>query len=137
MHKNWSSEKNQYFAPIDVSSTAFTYEDIIFKYVLSEYGVEKMHLASDIGTNFEKKLFEGTSAYHFDGHKVGQYFKNICEKDGIKTIDSVVKDVIVNNKGEVTSIVLKNSVSVKSTAISFKNFFATFCINSLLIIFFI
>lgn len=114
MHKNWTSEKKQYFAPIDISSTAFTYEDIVFKYVLSKYGVEKMHLASDIGTNFEKKIFHGTSAYHFDGHKVGQFFKNICEKDGIKTIDGVVKDVIVNNKGEVTSILLKNSVSVKS-----------------------
>ena len=114
MHKHWTPEKNQYFAPIDVSETAFTFEDRIFKYALSKYGVEKMQLASVIGTNYENKLYQNTSAYHFDGHKVGKFFKEICEKDGVKTIDAVVKDVELNDKGDVTSITLDNSSVIKS-----------------------
>jgi len=114
LHKNWLGDNNQYFAPIDTSSTAFDYEDTFFKYALSHFGKNKMHLCSQIGIDFEKDNYKNSGAFHFDGHKVGKYFKNLCEKDGVKTIDSVVNDVIVNNNGDITSIILENSQNIKS-----------------------
>lgn len=114
MHKNWLGNNGQYFAPIDVSPTAFAYEDLIFKYVYAKYGKEKMHISSEIGINYEKRDYSNTSAFHFDGHKVGKYFKNECEKDGVVTIDSIVNDVVINDNGDITSIELENGQSVKS-----------------------
>ena len=112
LHQNWTGDNTKYFAPIDVSSTGFSYEDVMFKYVLSQYGVNKMHLSSEIGINYEKKEFHKTSAYHFDGHKVGKFFKSICEQDGVKVIDDVIEDVILENEN-VSTLILKNSKSIK------------------------
>lgn len=114
MHKNWLGNNGQYFAPIDVSPTAFAYEDLFFKYVYAKYGKEKMHISSEIGINYEKRDYSNTSAFHFDGHKVGKYFKNECEKDGVVTIDSIVNDVAINDSGDITSIELENGQNVKS-----------------------
>jgi len=114
MHKNWLGNNGQYFAPIDVSPTAFAYEDLFFKYVYAKYGKEKMHISSEIGINYEKRDYSNTSAFHFDGHKVGKYFKNECEKDGVVTIDSIVNDVAINDSGDITSIELENGQNLKS-----------------------
>ena len=114
MHKNWLGDNTQYFAPIDTSSTSFDYEDTFFKYALCHFGKNKMHLCSQIGIDYERDYYGNSGAFHFDGHKVGKYFKELCEKDGVKVIDSVVNDVIVNNNGDVTSLNLENGQNIKS-----------------------
>lgn len=105
-HKNWNGRDYGYFAPIDSSNTWYQYQDYIFKYVLAKYGREKMHLASSIGLEFEKKAYNGIYACHFDGHKVGKFFKSICEQDGVVTIDNQVKHINLDETGDIGSLEL-------------------------------
>lgn len=106
-HKNWSGDGTGYFAPIDSTTSWYEYEDYIFKHTLSQYGKEEMHLASPLGVDFATKNWSVPSAVHFDGHKVGQFFKRICEKDGVKVIDAVVNKIDVKD-GAITKLVLDN-----------------------------
>jgi tryptophan halogenase len=111
-HKNWNGKDYGYFAPIDSSPSWYQYQDHVFKYVLAKYGREKMHLASYIGLEFENQKFNNTYACHFDGHKVGQFFKKICVEDNVQTIDSVVKNVNTSENGDIVSIDLDNGKRV-------------------------
>jgi hypothetical protein len=112
-HQNWKGDNQGYFAPIDSSTSWFHYEDYIFKYVLSQYGKKNMHLASPLGVDFAKKNWKTPSALHFDGHKVGKFFKKLCEADGVVTIDAVVDDIIVDN-GKIQKLILDNNVEIES-----------------------
>jgi hypothetical protein len=112
-HNNWSIKGDSYFAPLDFSPTAFSPNDYIFKYIFSNYGKEKMHLASEIGINFERKNYR-YDAFHFDGHKVGNFFKNECKKDNIKIYDSVVKNVNFDIDGNIKSIILEDGYELES-----------------------
>ena len=112
-HKNWTGDNTGYFAPIDSSPSWYSYQDHIFKYVLAAFGKEKMHLASSIGQNFDAGERGSVSAVHFDGHKVGQFFKSICKKDGVKIIDAVVVDATVDNN-QISTVVLDNGQILKS-----------------------
>jgi hypothetical protein len=101
-HHGWSPHVKEYFAPLDVSPTGFSLDDYLFKYVLVNYGAEKIHLASKIGIEYEEKKYSAY-ALHFDGHKVGNYFRSLCINDGIKFLDREILDVDINN-GEVYSV---------------------------------
>ena len=113
-HKNWGVKKESYYAPLDVSPTGLTNNDYIFKHVLSTYGKEKMHLASRIGQNYENNIYYNYSAFHFDGHKVGNFFKEECLKDGVKVYDSIVTDSKVDESGNVKSIFLEDGYEIES-----------------------
>jgi flavin-dependent dehydrogenase len=112
-HNNWSVDGDSYYAPLDVSPTAFTPNDYIFKHVFSKYGKEKMHLASEIGINFERKTYR-YDAFHFDGHKVGNFFKNECKRHNVKIYDSIVKNVNLDDHGNIKSINLDDNYELES-----------------------
>ena len=112
-HKNWTGDGSSYFAPLDASPTWTELEDTDFKYFYHKYGKEKMHLASEIGQQFANKDRTVSSAFHFDGHKVGKFFKNICLEDGVKVIDDVVETVNTNGK-TITSLDLKSGLKIDS-----------------------
>jgi tryptophan halogenase len=107
-HINWSPNNTTYFAPLDVSPTAFESDDYILKHVLSNN--LNTHLASKVGIEYENGIFTNTYAMHFDGHKVGNFFKNICVNEhNNKVIDSVVSKVTLNKDGFVDSLLLENN----------------------------
>ena len=110
-HINWTGDKSSYFAPLDFSPSAFTLNDLIFKYVLANVSKENIHLASEIGIRHFHKIEDRYEALHVDGHKVGQFFKNILSKT-VYTIDSVIKDINVNNFGDVESIILDDGKNI-------------------------
>lgn len=112
-HQNWKGDNTGYFAPIDSTSSWFEYEDYIFKHVLSHYGKKQMHIASPLGIDFALKNWNVPSAVHFDGHKVGQFFKNVCKKDGVEVIDAVVKNITVKD-GSIQQLHLDNDQSVSA-----------------------
>ena len=70
-----------------------------------------MHVASPLGLDFANKQWNSPSAVHFDGHKVGQFFKRVCEKDGVKVIDAIVKETITEND-IVTKLILDNEEEI-------------------------
>jgi hypothetical protein len=113
-HINWNKEKSSYFAPIDGSFEGIRYPDIGLNHVLSTFGNEKAYLASHIGQCFENGYFpSGGHAFHFDGRKIGPYFKNILERNiNVSFIDDVIEDVVVSSAGNIEKIVLKNNKDV-------------------------
>lgn len=113
-HRWWNTSKESYFAPLDGSPTAFSINDYIFKYVLSSRRKAKMHLSSNIGIQYENKNY-GHYAFHFDGHKVGKFFREECTIDGVKVYDSVVHKVNVDpSTNDIESIVLDDGYVLES-----------------------
>jgi hypothetical protein len=110
-HENWSVDKDSYFAPLDGSPTWFEYDDKVFKYAFSKYGKEKLHLASYIGHQYENRNFSTPPAFHFDGKKVGDFFKKQCN-DAIKLIDSEVNEIELNDNGFVKSVIINNGEKI-------------------------
>jgi flavin-dependent dehydrogenase len=113
-HKNWTAEKSSYFAPLDGSATSNQNPDLDFLDVLSKYGADKMHLASNIGQHFEAKQFPSYYALHFDGHKIGSYLKRHLEKEKITVIDSIVKDIALDDDKNVKHLVLEDNTTVEA-----------------------
>lgn len=114
-HINWAKDKSYYFAPVVGTVTPKSTPDHIFNYVISEYGVEKAHLASDTGQAYEANKYpiKGDFGLHFDAFKVGEYVKNYLIKYyNVKCIDSTIKNVNLKSNGFVESISLENDVLV-------------------------
>ena len=102
-HNNWKGDGTGYFAPIDGSETDSWYEDALFKYGVAGGGSENMHQISPHGWAFHNKDFSGEpNAVHFDGWKVGQFFKK--HTPGINLIDSVVNDIIIGDDGDIKQV---------------------------------
>lgn len=108
-HRDWKTLKHSYYGPIDGSRTAGQLPDVSLCYALKND--IPVHLMSEDGfyiehkkTNFwydENGKFENTKshAYHFDGHKVGQYFKKICMADSVNHKDSEIIEVLCDENG--------------------------------------
>jgi hypothetical protein len=122
-HKGWTNDIDKhYYGPIDGSSTAGDIPDVNFLYALGYKDKELLHRATPIGilidekksTYFDEKSTSANHAYHFDAHKVGQYFKKICMSEGVKCIDTEVNEVILNEAGFIKSLKLANYQELES-----------------------
>lgn len=112
-HINWSKNKKTYFAPLDTSPTGFDLDDYFLKYILYKNKNLNTHLSSTIGIKYQNRIFNDTNAFHFDGNKVGEFFKNICVSEHNNVvIDSIVKNIKLNNNGHVEYIQLDNGQNV-------------------------
>jgi flavin-dependent dehydrogenase len=108
LHKNWTGDNSSYFAPLDGTNSAFHFDDNFFKYAFYKFGKEKMHVGSNIGKDFSKHKWNQPTAFHFDGHKVGKFFKKICDADRIKHIDDVVTEINHDENKNIISLNLDN-----------------------------
>jgi flavin-dependent dehydrogenase len=114
-HVGWSPKIPSYFAPIDASNTAFELDDQILKYVLLQYGGKNIHLLSKLGIQYSHEDYlSGYTAFHFDAFKIGTFFKEKCVRDGVKVIDSVVKDATIDPNGFIKNIILEGGVQLES-----------------------
>jgi hypothetical protein len=112
---DWSGNGKSYISPIDGSITSQLPFDYTFAYSLAEYDIGKMHLCSQDGILIENNkdtlsLPDGPAAYHFDAHKVGKYFKKICPN--VKSIDGEVLDVLLDENGFVSKLILKDKTEI-------------------------
>ena len=109
-HVDWSSKRaGGYFAPLDGSPTGDMSPDLVFNYVLSNFGTTKAHLASYIGQSYGSDLFPEKAAFgfHFDAHKVGKYFRKELENlPNVRVIDAKINEVKLNKQGEISSLLL-------------------------------
>lgn len=117
-HIGWGPNKdNFYYGPIDGSPTSNDPADIAFQFALGHVGQQDLHVATELGYKIEheKNSFQeakGNHAYHFDAHKVGQYFKKLCSD--VTHIDSEVTKVNLHSEtGYITSVLLSNSQEVE------------------------
>ena len=122
--QNWKGDGKYYYSPFHGSST--DYHPIDSNFLTSILKYDKSHLSSlhswmmdDKLSTFIKRngrIVSGLDnhSYHFDGHEVGKYFKDVCVKKGIKVIDSEVLDTNFDNNEYLKSIKLSNGDVVES-----------------------
>ncbi len=121
-HKGWTNNINQsYVGPIDGSTTWHQNVDVNFLHAASQLPLDEIHRSSAGGfliknkkSSFSRDFSEqiDAHAYHFDAHKVGQYFKEICESNGVKCINNEVVDVILNEQGCISELLLKDAEKI-------------------------
>lgn len=111
-HNNWKEQGHSYFAPIDLSPTASYNVDYIFNYGLHHFGSEKFYLASKLGLRYDNEIYNLGSGLHFDGHKVGKFFKEKSETLGVTTIDATISDVSLNESGNVDYVLLDSGQKI-------------------------
>lgn len=114
--KDWKGINSEYISPIQPTNTAqksidldllsFVLHDEYYNSVLAGYLMNK-----GLSTfKKDRKNFLKSHAYHFDAHKVGQYFKKICTNNGVTNIKGTVSEVIKNPiNGFVKSVKLKDT----------------------------
>lgn len=111
-HQNWSGDGTGYFAPLDGTESWAEWEDHLFKYAYAAVGKDKMHVASPLGYDYESKNYH-PAAFHFDGHKVGEFFKKKCLAKGATIIDAVVEEIQKDKSNNIVSINLDNQQTIK------------------------
>jgi tryptophan halogenase len=117
---NWHGDGTSYIAPIDNTIEVSEHSDpVLIEHCLTQ-GLDRVHLSTICGNLAEHNLSSidrdlkttyGYNAYHFDGHRVGQYFKRLALPGCHTVIDSEVDSVAVDN-GLVTSVTLATGESV-------------------------
>jgi tryptophan halogenase len=112
--KDWMGTDTEYLSPIEPSPTYLNFVDYAYYYALLQ---KKMHLASAGGYAMEneystyqtnKRVTNGAHSYHFDAHKVGEYFKSVCLKNGVHHIDAELGELYRNESGNLDSVSLKD-----------------------------
>lgn len=109
-HINWTGDGSEYFAPLDGSSTSGMAPDIEFCQALID-DPSKFHVASNLGRMYEAKQIAGSS-YHFDAHKISEYFSDIAIRSGVKHIDAEVWSVKTNPSEYITEIVCHDGTTI-------------------------
>jgi tryptophan halogenase len=109
--KDWNGVGTEFLSPIQASNTVGynldgeflsaamdgNYYDASISGYLMDRGL------TDFNTNLKQNM--NVHAYHFDAHKVGEYFKKVCIENGIKHIDAKVDDININpSTGECDSV---------------------------------
>lgn len=118
--KDWNGIGTEYLSPIEPPTTKQNNVDVALLHHIFE---GKPHLACDTGYLMDKGLstyfhnkssYTGNHSYHFDAHKVGQYFKKIALKHGASVIDSEVLELNRNSiDGSLKSVKLSNGETIE------------------------
>ena len=111
--KDWNGDGKAFFEPLQPTQTFPDNVDIDFL-LASTYA--ESYLASPTGPMWDHNKVPfysinfnptGGYSYHFDAHKVGQYFKEVALKNGVKYIDAEVGEFDINtNTGNLESVKL-------------------------------
>jgi len=122
--KNWKGDGGSLYSPLHLSGTSLLPVDKLFLASILKYGKsDKASLNSwildDNLSTFDKKYKKlnpqiANHAYHFDGHAVGQYFKDVCIKFGVTIIDAEVEDTIFDENENLKYVKLTNGETIQS-----------------------
>ncbi len=113
---DWSGDGEYYISPITGSYTSHMPLDYSFLHVFSTMAKNKLHTSSADGLLIEHNrdtltTINGPAAYHFDAHKVGQYFKKVCGST-VNHIESEIQDVVLSESGNIQSLKLSNGADL-------------------------
>jgi len=122
-HRDWKELGHEYISPIDGPITNAVGTDYLLCHAIEND--LPLHTASFDGAYIEQSLSSfykeeqsdnianmHSHAYHFDAHKVGQYFKKVCG-ESVKSIDSEVIEIDVDETGDIKSISLSNGQTIE------------------------
>jgi tryptophan halogenase len=123
-HRDWRGLGHEYIAPLDGTQSNSVGTDYLLCHAL--VNDLPFHTANPDGKFIEESLSSfyteedsdnvvnmHSHAYHFDAHKVGKYFKKVCGDD-VANIDAEVVDIIVDETGFITAIVLNDGQTIEA-----------------------
>ena len=121
---DWNGKGDRFFEPLQQSQTSDWPLDRDFA-ICSKYGKaaestsNNFLVEQDLSPFFKdassKSSYETGYAYHFDAHKVGEYFKKIALENGIKLQKGTISDTKLNPKnGELDKVILSDGTEIKS-----------------------
>jgi tryptophan halogenase len=112
---DWDGVGTSYYEPIQTTKSANHIIDVHYllavKYGISHESVQNAILWKDSKVPFINKTYNsiGGYAYHFDAHKVADYFKEVALLNGVKHIDGEVEGLDIDAKyGFLRNIKLKD-----------------------------
>jgi tryptophan halogenase len=121
-HEHWTNSNSYYFNPLDLNfSDDPNINDRLAFLIANE---QPIHPVSNLGMFIDQdrcliKQDESGLApvdgfsYHFDGNKVGKFFKRrVVEMGGI-VVDAVEQNVVHNNTGGISSVVLSDNKTIQ------------------------
>ena len=120
--KDWNGDGAEFKVPLQPSSTS-TLTAIDFDYILattheSSYLSSPMGIPWDVNTvPFHSASFNDISGgygYHFDAHKVGEYFKEVALQNGVECIQADVVETDVDESGNLVALTLDNGNTILS-----------------------
>ena len=120
---NWQGRGETWISPIDNTPTVNSQWDWILIKHWQQHGLRGLHTSTLCGTLAEHNLssisrdFSSTysqGAVHFDGHKVGQYFRKLAEPLCSAVIDSEITGWELNSDGGVARVKLATDQWVTS-----------------------
>jgi len=143
LHKHWNKNADkEYFGPLGGTLTASNIRDwqglcgmvedknkvhlTTIEGVLWENNVSPYHPITKFNQNED---VENHFSFHFDAHKVGKYFKSKTNK--VKNIDAVVREVFLDNKGNIKELKLDNDQIVQGDFFIDASGFARVLMNKL------
>lgn len=114
-HKGWP---NEYYIPLDLLPDNDSEDFLPLKIAQGK----EIHTISEIGLFIEEDRIPIRSdeigtwetspySFHFDGHKVGQFFKEKCI-DVVEHIDSVVQQINLDETGSIKNLILENNIII-------------------------
>ena len=118
--KDWNGVGTEYLSPIQPTSTSLLNVDmdLLSMYVNTDHHYESSFsgfLMSKGYTDFSinKISSKNTHTFHFDAHKVGEYLKEICLKNGVKYLNGEITQLTLDKEsGYVKSVNIKESTEV-------------------------
>jgi tryptophan halogenase len=121
--QNWKGDGSHIYSPLNSTPTHkvpidSTFFASILKNGRSDASSVHYKLMEDSHTVWGKdktnKLMTGGSyAFHFDGHSVGNYFKEYCIKKGVKIIHSEIDDLKFDENEYLKSALLQNGQTIE------------------------
>jgi tryptophan halogenase len=123
---NWKGDGRQFIGPIDNTHTCninVPWDTQLMHHCLHGPGREKAHLSTICGSLADRSLSSANrytseiaqcSSYHFDGHRVGQYFKEVAVGRGVGVIDSEYLHCVKDEQGFITSVKLVNQQIIEA-----------------------
>jgi len=117
--KDWNGIGTEFLSPLQPSGTAGYNVDGEFLSAAMEGNVHDSSLSGYFMhrglTDFhiDNKQNLQMHGYHFDAHKVGEYFKKISKSFGVTHIDATINDVLINPEtGECEGVKLSDSEKI-------------------------
>jgi tryptophan halogenase len=118
--KNWCKNNSSFYSPIDGSVTSNRLIDNAFYYAvyanLPRFNCNFWSLlAKNNRTSMNKHTLhigDVHPALHIDTHKTSEYLKKKSSNNGVIHIDSKVEDVVLNERGFITKVLLDNGQEI-------------------------
>jgi len=109
--KDWNGIGTQFYSPVEPTDTSLGSidSDLLVSYINGKFedACQTGYLLSNGYSTYSanKKDIVAGHSFHFDAHKVGQYFKSIAVKNGVKVIDAEIETLNRNSlTGELDSV---------------------------------